>query len=336
MTEQVGAVLELAEQLVELLEPVAVVKAIERAAGRLFGGSAVLVLKPPFQVENGILLQDSMGQTVGCIHSAQWQAEPEVVRAFVKLSAWALSRVLPSPGPVWSDLLRVAKLVVEEGLPKGDLCYGAWHISGALQPAYHVGGDCYSYLSNDDIVCFLLLDAVGHGVGSALLAASCRSLWRGVVYEKDLSLAIQRLNQRVFQDSGTESFVAATMGYAYPDGNVEFVCCGQSPAFYFRNGLVEVLCECDPPLGLFDDWNFEIQRLRMDDGSGLLLLTDGVLEYKTEARGMFGEQRVLEALARPLEGPEQAIKLLLGSLSDFAGGTPPPDDVCCLCLWRNS
>ncbi|MBS2035177.1 hypothetical protein JST97_09310 [bacterium] len=74
----------------------------------------------------------------------------------------------------------MARLVVEEGLPHGDMSLGQWTISGALRPAFHVGGDCFNCLINEDILCFLLLDAVGHGVGSALLAASPVRLAAGV------------------------------------------------------------------------------------------------------------------------------------------------------------
>ena len=328
--------LELVEELIDLLEPSAIVASIDRAIPRIFGESARLRLDLDAAPSGPHLaLTSPSGVTMGYLTDAPSPASDQVRRVFSKLAGWALSRALPTHGPVWSDWLRMARLVVEEGLPQSDIRLGQWQISGALRPAFHVGGDCFSYLVNDEVLCFLLLDAVGHGVGSALLAASCRSLWRGVVYEKDLSVAIARLNERLFLDTGSDRFVAATMGYCLPDGSVDYVCAGQSPIFFMDGARVETLSECDPPLGLFGDWSFQVQRIKVPIGSGLLAVTDGVLEWRTPARGMFGEQGVLQALRQPLLAAEDAIQAVLESLEEFAGGTPPPDDVCILCIWRD-
>lgn len=68
----------------------------------------------------------------------------------------------------------------------------------------------------------------------------------GGVYEKDLSLAISRLNERLFLDTGSDRFVAATMGYCLPGGTVEFESCGQSPLFLIAAGQAIIMPECDP------------------------------------------------------------------------------------------
>lgn len=325
------------EQLIDLEEPGAIVSTIDRAVGRLFGKSAFLVLGPFLDVgERCIFLRTPWGVPLGYVRIGNCIAEPVVLSSFAKLAGWALSRALPDHRSVRSDWLRAARKVVEEGLPQADLHCGIWEIAGYLRPAFHVGGDCFSHMRNDQMACFLLLDAVGHGIDSALLAASCRSLWRGVVYEKDLSIAIKRLNERLSEETGSERFVAATMGYCHADGSVEFVCCGQSPAFLLECGSVKLLPECEPPLGVYPEWSFKIQRVQLARGEGLVFVTDGVLEWKVDSRGMFGEEGILGALNRPLSAASEAIQRLMESLSRFAGATPPPDDVCALSVWRKA
>jgi len=330
---QAELLLELVVELIDLLEPSAIVFSIDKAIPRIFGEPAQLRLDLDKEPEGPhFALTSPSGVTMGYVVNPRSSENDQVRRVFSKLAGWALSRALPTHGPVWSDWLRMARLVVEEGLPQSDIRLGHWHVSGALRPAFHVGGDCFTYLVNDEVLCFLMLDAVGHGVGSALLAASCRSLWRGVVYEKDLSVAIARLNERLYLDTGSDRFVAATMGYCLPDGTVEYVCAGQSPIFFIDAARVETLSECDPPLGLFGDWKFQVQRVKVPHGCGLLAVTDGVFEWRTPSRGMFGDEGVIQALSQVEKNPIQAV---LDSLAEFAGGTPPPDDVCILCIWRD-
>src|SRR5207342_2014376 len=38
-------------------------------------------------------------------------------------------------------------------------------VAGLLEPAYEVGGDCFDYAINDNVLSVGILDAMGHGVG---------------------------------------------------------------------------------------------------------------------------------------------------------------------------
>src|SRR4051812_12014381 len=44
-------------------------------------------------------------------------------------------------------------------------------VAGLLEPAYDVGGDCFDYALNDRVLSVAVMDAMGHGVGSALISA---------------------------------------------------------------------------------------------------------------------------------------------------------------------
>ena len=257
---------------------------------------------------------------------------------FLKMAAWAIRRThLLRAARENSELLnslQSARTIVEEGLPKGSLKHSHWQVSGELQPAFHVGGDCYSYMVSEDALCFLVLDAVGHGLGSAVLAAGCRALWRGVAFETDLGLAVTRLNRRLFEDTGPERFVAATLGYCYPDGSVEYVTCGQSPLFHISKQGVKILPFCDPPLGLFADQLFEVQKVQLEAGESLLCVTDGVLEWANSAGEFFGEEGVAQALSQDTSDSREMTLAILRSLADFHYRANPGDDVCLLALRR--
>ncbi len=318
----------------EITDPLAVLKEIELAVvqllqcewARVFLGSAdsvptgALVLRGPDQ---RMIAYIATGPS-------ELAASLPGFPIFLKLAA----RVLVAQDPEWSESLQLARKVIEEGLPGEALRAHGWEAVGELRPAFHVGGDHYAYLVNEDVLCFLLLDAVGHGLSSALLAASCRSLWRGVVFEKDLALAIRRLNRRVYDETGSERFVAATLGYCFPDGSVDYVCCGQSPIFLLDGGEVRALAECDPPLGLFEDWEFEVRKCHLNSGQALLSLTDGFLEWPGGDGTQFGEEGALASLSFAFANGSEAVSGLVRGLADFSRQTPQHDDLGCVCLWR--
>jgi hypothetical protein len=56
-------------------------------------------------------------------------------------------------------------------LPPLSFTVGGATIAGLLQPAYEVGGDCFDYAFNGGNLDFVVLDTVGHGLPSAVLAA---------------------------------------------------------------------------------------------------------------------------------------------------------------------
>ena len=327
-------VLEFYDRVTEMADPFAVIREIERAVVALLDCRwATVFLGSGQVVPSGALVLHSPDQRIlAYIVTGPTDLSVRVpgFQVFLKMA----SRVLRSQDPEWSEALQAARRVIEEGLPDEALRVHGWEAVGELLPAFHVGGDSYAYLVNEDALCFLLLDAVGHGLSSALMAASCRSLWRGVVYEKDLSLAIRRLNRRLFDETGSERFVAATLGYCHPDGSVDYVCCGQSPMFLLEHGQVRTLPECEPPLGLFEDWDFTVQNCRLKSGQALLSVTDGFLEWAGHDGAAFGEEGVLQALEAPFGDASTAVNALVQGVFRFSDGARQIDDLGCLCVWR--
>ena len=327
-------VLDFYVRVADLTDPGAVIREVEGTVVELLDCGWARVLLAPFRpVPVGGLVLRNADDTVVAYVATGPSARPPTLpgfQAFLKMAAWALR----GQAREWSDSLQLARKVIEEGLPGEPLLAHGWEAVGELRPAFHVGGDFYSYLVNEDVLCFLLLDAVGHGLSSALLAASCRSLWRGVVFEKDLNLAVRRLNQRLFEDTASERFVAATLGYCFPDGSIDYVCCGQSPLFLLDRGQVLLLPECDPPLGSFADWDFEVQRLQLHSGQSLLSVTDGILEWPGDDAVAFGEEGASQALEFDFPSATAVLEGLVQKLLVFAEGTRQFDDVACLCVRR--
>lgn len=267
-------------------------------------------------------------------------ADRPIALSFLKMAAWSIRRQqvleLERQQTKMIESLQLAQTLVNEGLPSGPVRQHGWEVFGHLRPAAHIGGDLFSVVRVGDQIHFLLLDAVGHGIYSALLAAQCKALWRGVTAERELLKSVKLLNRLIFEDSGSERFVAATLGVCFPSGEIEYVTCGQSPLFKFGSQGVSLLEDCCPPLGLFEETEFQVNRLSLQDGEGLLCVTDGVLEWGSVSTGDFSEAGVISMLNE--EGAthccESKIGRLLQALDKFDDPSGQRDDVCCVVMVR--
>jgi serine phosphatase RsbU (regulator of sigma subunit) len=271
---------------------------------------------------------------------AHIKCEKPIPLTFCKMAAWSIRRQqilqLEREQASLIQSLELAKTLVEEGLPTRPIRHSGWEIFGQLHSAAHIGGDLFSIMPVGELTHFLLLDAVGHGVHSALLAAQCKALWRGVIRGRNLSDSVHLLNRLIFEDSGSERFVAATLGLCFPDGQLQYVSCGQSPVFLGRSEGLAILEACDPPLGLFADTEFEVQYLELSPGEGLICVTDGILESGTADSGMFSEEGVERSLKDgfPARGCEELVDKLVTDVSSFEADAVQRDDICCIALVR--
>ena len=51
-------------------------------------------------------------------------------------------------------------------------------VAGMLEPAYEVGGDCFDYAINGSYLDLAIMDSMGHGVRSAMVAALAAGCYR--------------------------------------------------------------------------------------------------------------------------------------------------------------
>jgi serine phosphatase RsbU (regulator of sigma subunit) len=192
-------------------------------------------------------------------------------------------------------------------LPPLTFSIGGTTIAGLLEPAYEVGGDCFDYSLNGDLLDFAVFDAMGHGLRSAVLSsltiAAYRSLRRGRE-SRDLAALLAGLDA-ILADYGLgEGFVTALLARLdITTGRLEWASAGHPAPLHLRRSstLPAVLARPLLPLGLnaaFRHAEVEVVRDTLEPGDGLLLYTDGVVEAR-DADGMeFGEGRLRDLLER--------------------------------------
>src|SRR5690606_33371395 len=151
------------------------------------------------------------------------------------------------------------------------------------QPANHVGGDYYDYISlPDGRIAIVVADVVGHGVAAALLMAKLSAETRYcLASHSQLSDALTELNKR-FCGPRSDRFVTIVMTVLDPREHTMTVANGghMAPLLRRADGSVEDVAEeiANVPIGIMEDVTYEQATIPLAPGDCITLYTDGVNE----------------------------------------------------------
>jgi serine phosphatase RsbU (regulator of sigma subunit) len=179
------------------------------------------------------------------------------------------------------------------------------NVAARYQPAERallLGGDFYdSVRLSDGRVALMVGDMAGHGAAAAARATGLRFAWRTLVSaDPDPGVVIRALNAQATSPVERAEGLFASLLYAVVSANgmVEYAPAGHPPPVILSASGCEVH-EPDawgPLLGVVDHANWPVTRLRLDEGSTMVLFTDGLVEARAGA-DLFGTERVCELLA---------------------------------------
>lgn len=178
----------------------------------------------------------------------------------------------------------------------------ALDIAGFMRPAREVGGDFYDVFEvGERGVAFVIGDVSGKGVPAALFMMRAQSLLRQFLLETDdLGTAFTLANRQLCERNDAMLFVTAFACVVdTATGEVRFANAGHNPPVLKQNGKLSYL-KCKPGLvlGAMDVVKYREGSFTCSPGDGLLLYTDGVSEAADEAEQLFGEDRLLQTLAK--------------------------------------
>jgi serine phosphatase RsbU (regulator of sigma subunit) len=206
--------------------------------------------------------------------------------------------------------IEIAKQVQARLFPQSQPPLKTLEYAGLCIQARKVGGDYYDFLDlGGGRLGFVIGDISGKGIAAALLMANLQANLRS-----QCAIALdqpQRLLCSVNQlfCANTPDGAFATLFFAeYDDAasRMRYANCGHLPALLLHcDGTVERLAATATVLGIFKDWDCEIEECQLRTGDTLALYTDGITESYNSADEQFGEQRLLDALQRHRECSSQ-------------------------------
>ena len=213
-------------------------------------------------------------------------------------------------------------------------------VEGRLIPAKAVGGDLYNAFVRDGKLFFCIGDVSGKGIPSALIMAIIQALFRNIASREDNpSHIMKRLNETACRNNKANIFVTLFVGVLdLPTGHLHYCNAGHELPIMIRtqNSKAEISnLEAKPnlPVGLFDDFEYEMQTMQMQPGSALFLYTDGLTEARNAKGKLFGRDRVGQMIAEAgTTNPKQLVEAAIECWQKFIGETEQSDDLTLLAL----
>jgi serine phosphatase RsbU (regulator of sigma subunit) len=242
--------------------------------------------------------------------------------------------------------MELARQVQQAMIPPAVLDqHGAFKVVGYCMPASQCGGDWWMYrkLPNGRML-LVIGDATGHGIHSAMIAATARGAVEALAALADERLlapeqvlrAIDQAIRMVGEHNVLMTAFAAVFDAA--TGVLGYANAGQNFPYVMRLGSERVLADASiiaasgNPLG---DRHIqtEIRRgsVQLRPGDVFVCFTDGLVERANPAGKLFGDRRLRSALtgqhvpdARALVGLRDRV---LAALEQHAAGTLAEDDI---------
>lgn len=215
-------------------------------------------------------------------------------------------------------------------LPSAFTCEaGRFTVAGWLEPANAVGGDTFDYALDRDQLHVSITDAVGHDVHAALLATVLVGSLRNS-RRRDMGLAEQAAtaNDALAAHSPVGDFVTGQLVRVdLAAAEMSIVNAGHPFPFRVRDGRVEELdLPIDMPFGIEPGRAFTVQRIALEPGDRIVLVTDGMLERNAE------DLDVEAALARTADRHPREVVYVLGEAVLHATEQNLRDDATVVCL----
>jgi serine phosphatase RsbU (regulator of sigma subunit) len=218
-----------------------------------------------------------------------------------------------------------------------------FEIAGWNQPADQTGGDYFDWQAlPDGRIAISLGDATGHGIGPALVSASCRANARAsFLAGGEQNGLLDNLNRLLAEDLDTSRFVTFAVVILDPESSrVRVLSAGHGPILWYRYATdqIERLEAQGIPLGMLATVRYEHgTEGRLASGDILALITDGFYEWENPEGEEFGVSR-LEAVLREARAAsaEEIIVRLRSAVARFCKGTDQKDDLTAVILKRKA
>lgn len=210
-------------------------------------------------------------------------------------------------------------------LPPASVTIGDFSVCARTTSAKEVNGDFFDMVRIDDNRLLVMVgDACGKGMPACILASMTRSFARAMAAEfTTLTKFLRDVNDNLNRDSDADRFI--TMGCCLIDrrgGLIEFGRAGHTDMIMHIHGHLRRLSPRGTALGMLpdEDAEFETICLSADNGTSVMLFSDGLSEALSHDRREFGVERLARAFHVACEHrtvPSEIIDDIMASVRDF-------------------
>jgi phosphoserine phosphatase RsbU/P len=230
-------------------------------------------------------------------------------------------------------------------------------LTAVCHPARMCSGDYYDYeVIRDSQVALAIGDVAGKGISAALLMATLQSSLRSQL-QSALEIAatagngaggdsllpllstshlVSRLNNQLHAYTSPEKYATFCFGiFDEPTGIFTYTNAGHLPPLLVRGGVAERLDVNGTVVGAFPFAKYDESRVELKPSDLLVCFTDGITEPENEYGEMFGEERLIELIARSSHlNDEQIIEVVLETVREWTATDELQDDMTVLLARR--
>ena len=207
------------------------------------------------------------------------------------------------------------------------------------EPAKEIGGDYFDFQMIDkDHLALIIADVAGKGIPAAMFMMASKIIIHNMAKSRnhDPAKILKAVNKQIGANNHADMFVTLWLGILeISTGKILAANAGHEyPAIIHPDGQAELIKDQHGfVLGGMEDMKYKEYELVMERGAKLFLYTDGVPEATDHDNGLFGTERMLEALnASKAESPESLLKGVRLAVDKFVNGAEQFDDITMLGL----
>jgi serine phosphatase RsbU (regulator of sigma subunit) len=215
-------------------------------------------------------------------------------------------------------------------------------VAGRLEPAYEVGGDCFDYALNGGVLDIALIDAMGHGVNAASIAAIAVGGYRHARREgREIALMHQAIGDLVNRQFGGDAFATGQLAKLdLGTGLLTWTNAGHPCPLLLRNGQVigQLECEAGLPWGL-DDQPITLATEQLEPRDVVLFFTDGVVEARASDGTEFGIDRLSDIAGQCVndsQPPEETVRQIVRGVLEHRQAQLRDDATVVLVEWSGA
>lgn len=227
-------------------------------------------------------------------------------------------------------------------------------MKAVCQPARMVSGDYYDYETiRDTQIALAIGDVAGKGISAALLMATLQSSLRTqlqswlevaavavgngmLAVPVSTSRVVSRLNSQLHSYTSPEKYATFCLGvYDEISGRFTYTNAGHLPPLLVREGVASRLDVNGTVVGAFPYAEYGESHVELSTGDMLVFFTDGVTEPENEYGEMFGEDRLVDLIARNAHrSDDQIIQMVLEGVHQWTASEELQDDMTILMARR--
>ena len=264
----------------------------------------------------------------------------DVMKQSLKEYVANLQRLSTEKDQVQAEILYASKLQ-QSLIPENDSLQqmqSSITFSGILKPAGDMGGDHYDvFMINKKLLCFMIADVMGKGIGAALTMSMVSTFIRlATQHQSSAADILYSLNQFLCERKLEKSMVTVILGMIdLSSGVLTYSNCGHIP-WYQRKAdqqLIKHEQTQATALGLFPSITIEEKTIHLQPKDQLIFMTDGVTEA-TDAKGRLLGSTGVESVLKSLQNPssQMIINTLMKEVDSFNASDGTRDDTSILVL----